>query len=62
MNHIVCVKWGGKYISKYANVLESMCKRHVTVPFEFLCITENSQGIDPHIKTINLPTDPWTKT
>ena len=62
MNHIVCVKWGGKYISKYANVLESMCKRHVTVPFEFHCITENSQGLDPHIKTIELPKDLGVKS
>ena len=62
MNHIVCVKWGGKYISKYANVLESMCKRHVTVPFEFHCITENPQGLDPHIKTIELPKDLGVKS
>jgi hypothetical protein len=24
MNHVVCVKWGNKYISKYANVLNNM--------------------------------------
>ena len=62
MNHIVCVKWGGKYVSKYANVLYSMCKRHITVPYEFHCITENPKGLDSHIKTIELPNDPWIKT
>ena len=62
MNHIVCVKWGNKYISQYVNVLYNMVKRHTTVPFEFHCITEDPKGLDPHIKTIKLPNDPWIKT
>jgi len=62
MNHIVCVKWGNKYISQYVNVLYNMIKRHTTVPFEFHCITEDPKGLDPHIKTIKLPNDPWIKT
>ena len=62
MNHIVCVKWGNKYISQYANVLYSMIKRHITVPFEFHCITDDLKGLDSHIKTIKLPNDPWIKT
>ncbi len=62
MNHIVCVKWGNKYISQYANILYNMVKRHTTVPFEFHCITNDIKGLDPHIKTIKLPNDPWIKT
>ena len=62
MNHIVCVKWGNKYISQYANVLYKMIKRHTTVPFEFHCITEDPTGLDSHIKTIKLPNDPWIKS
>jgi len=62
MNHIVCVKWGNKYISQYVNVLYNMVKRHTTVPFEFHCITDDLKGLDPHIKTIKLPNDPWIKT
>ena len=31
MNHVVCVKWGIKYGPQYANVLNSMVKRHTTV-------------------------------
>lgn len=26
-----------------------MCKRHCTLPFDFVCITENSYGLDPSI-------------
>jgi hypothetical protein len=33
MNHIVCVKWGHKYVPEYVNVLKRMCKRHITVPY-----------------------------
>ena len=62
MNHIVCVKWGNKYISQYANVLYNMVQRHTTLPFEFHCITDDPKGLDPHIKTIKLPNDPWIKT
>jgi len=62
MNHIICVKWGNKYISQYANVLYNMVKRHTTLPFEFHCITDNPTGLDSHIKTIKLPNDPWLKT
>ena len=61
MNHIVCVKWGNKYPSQYANVLYNMVKRHTTVPFEFHCITDDKTGLNPHIKTITFPTDPWIK-
>ena len=35
-------------------------KKHITVPYEFHCITEDPKGLDPHIK-INKPyqkTDP----
>jgi hypothetical protein len=39
-----------------------MVKRHTTVPFEFHCITDDLKGLDPHIKTIKLPNDPWIKT
>ena len=62
MNHIVCVKWGNKYISKYANVLYNMVKRNTTVPYEFHCITDDTNQLDSHINVLNLPTDPWIKT
>lgn len=62
MNYVVCVKWGNKYISKYANVLYDMCKKNITVPYEFYCITDDTNGLNEHIKTIKLPNDPYIKT
>ena len=62
MNHVVCVKWGNKYVSKYANVLYKMCERNITLDWDFHCITDDPKGLDPHIKTLPLPKDPWIKT
>ena len=62
MNHVVCVKWGNKYVSQYANILYNMVKRHTTVPFEFHCITDNATGLDTNIKSIMFPNHPWIKT
>ena len=62
MNHVVCVKWGNKYVSKYANILNSMVKRHTTVPFQFHCFTDDPNGLDPDINPIKLPNDPWIKS
>jgi hypothetical protein len=39
-----------------------MVKRNTTVPYEFHCITDDPKGLDPHIKVIPLPNDPWIKT
>jgi len=44
-----------------------MVKRHVTMPFNFVCFTENTKDLDPNINTISLPTNDqiqgwWWKT
>ena len=62
MNHVVCVKWGNKYISKYANVLNRMVKRNITVPYQFSCLTDDPGGLDTDINVIRLPNDPYVKT
>lgn len=62
MNHVVCVKWGNKYVSKYVNVLNNMVKRHTTVPYQFHCITDDPTGVDPDINIIKLPNEPIIKT
>ena len=61
-NHVVCVKWGDKYVSKYANVLNNMVKRHTKVPYQFHCITDDATGLDPAVNVIKLPKSPIIKT
>ena len=62
MNHIVCVKWGNKYVPEYVNVLKNMCKRHITVPYQFHCFTENPNGLDADINVIPLGKESFIKT
>ena len=66
MNHVVCVKWGSKYPSIYANILKSMVSRHTTVPYQFHCLTDDPKGLDSDINVVQLPSAPgitswWSK-
>jgi hypothetical protein len=61
-NHVLCVKWGNKYNSQYVNVLKNMCRRHITIPFDFHCLTEDSNGLDDDINVVKLPALPGIKT
>ena len=54
-NYIACLKWGNKYSSDYVNKLEQMVKRNCTINYEFICFTENKNGLNENIKTFNLP-------
>ena len=52
--NVCCVKEGGKYDSDYVNTLYLMTKRNLTIPFDFICLTENPQNLFKQIKVINL--------
>lgn len=55
MNYVACLKWGDKYSPQYVNNLYNMVKRNLTVDYEFVCFTENTDGINPNITTKPLP-------
>ncbi|GAA5508044.1 hypothetical protein [Novipirellula caenicola] len=57
--NIVCIKWGTKYGSEYVNRLLHGIKKHLNLPFRFLCLTENSEGIDPQVEIHPLPVTPF---
>jgi hypothetical protein len=50
--HVLCVKNGTKYSAEYVNTLYNMVCRNCTLPFEFVCLTDDSKGIDSDIKII----------
>ena len=52
--NVCCVKAGDKYDSDYVNTLYLMTKRYLTIPFDFICLTENSQNLLKQIKVISL--------
>jgi hypothetical protein len=53
--YVLCLKHGTKYSADYVNKLYSMVQRHCTLDIEFVCLTENSAGINENIKILPLP-------
>lgn len=60
--NIVCLKWGQLYGPEYVNILHRMVARHVSLPFRFICLTDNGEGLDQGIEVWPLPEfeePPW---
>ncbi|MCF6190396.1 MAG: glycosyltransferase [Cocleimonas sp.] len=53
--NIICMKWGDKYGADYVNRLYGMVSRNLTIPFQFVCFTENKKDIHPNVKICPLP-------
>jgi len=53
--NIICMKWGAKYGADYVNKLYGMVARNLTLPFQLVCFTDDTIGIDPRIETRDLP-------
>ena len=54
-NHILCMKWGDKYGPEYVNRLYNMVKQHLTLPFTFICLTDDPTGINPAVQCHPIP-------
>ena len=68
--NILCMKWGVKFHADYVNRLYRAVARHLTLPHRFVCLTDDSAGLDPNIETFPIPDMPidisgpergWTK-
>lgn len=55
MKTLVCMKWGNRYPSDFANRLFSMVKRNMQSPFRLVCYTDDFTGLDPGIEAYPLP-------
>lgn len=57
---VICFKWKGpqnyrsKFSARNVNVLHNMFRRHLHMPFKFICITDDPEDIDPSIETVPL--------
>lgn len=55
-----CFKWRpapgyrSKFEGEYVNILRNMVRRHLHIPHEFFCITDDPTGIDQDIRVIPL--------
>lgn len=48
---VCCVKWGTKFGPEYVNRLFAGVTRHLAIPFEFVCFTDDAAGIRPEVRT-----------
>jgi len=53
--YVLCLKHGTKYSADYVNKLYNGVKRHCTLDFEFVCLTEDPSGINDDITVLPLP-------
>ncbi len=52
---VLCMKWGRLFSPDYVNVLFNACRRNLTGPFRFICLTEDAQGFAAGIEALPLP-------
>src|SRR6185295_20131723 len=63
MLRIVTFKWApapvyrSKFEAKHVNVMAAMVQRFYRAPHEFICITDDADGLLPHIRAIPLWSD-----
>jgi len=55
MRHILCMKWGTKYGPEYVNRLYAMVRRHLKGEFNFVCLTDRSEGIRAEVQCLPIP-------
>lgn len=54
----VCFQWNTgfrEYRPEHVNALARQVNRHCTVPHRFVCITDETEGYEPAVKTMPLP-------
>ena len=44
--YVVCMKWGNKFDNSYVNRLYNLVSKNLTLPFKFICFTDNSDGFN----------------
>jgi hypothetical protein len=49
------MKWGTKYGPEYVNRLYAMVRRHLRGEFNFVCLTDRSEGIRAEVRCLPIP-------
>lgn len=50
-----CWKWGSLFSPEYVNRLRAALERHLRVPHELVCVTDDAQGIDRRVRIVDIP-------
>lgn len=56
--NIICLKWGTRYPAWYTNNLYKAVKAHLHRPFRFVCVTDDSEGLEEGIEAVPFPPNP----
>jgi len=57
---VLCVRFGNKYGPEYVEKLRNMVARHLTIPYEFCCLTDDQHPIEG-VRSIIRPNEGYTK-
>lgn len=52
---VICLKWGDRYGPEYVNHLYQMVSTNTERPLRFVCITDDTTGIDDQVETQAMP-------
>jgi hypothetical protein len=52
---VACWRWGSLFGPEYVNRLKAMLGRHLHLPHELTCITDDATGIDGDVRIVPLP-------
>jgi hypothetical protein len=52
--HVLSVKWGTKFSADYVNRLRNMVERNLTLPHQFVCLTDDPRDLHQDIRVLDL--------
>lgn len=52
---VICMKWGTLYGSEYVNRLYAMAMLNTTSKLRFVCLTDDTTGINPGVECLSCP-------
>jgi hypothetical protein len=55
---VVCWRWGKKYPASHVARLQSMLKRHLTIPHQLVCLTDKPKELPKGVMAAALPKPP----
>lgn len=55
MLSVVCWKWGGLFGPEYVNRLHAALERHLHLPHELVCVTDDPVGLDADVRVVEMP-------
>lgn len=57
--NVVCFKWGTEFSAEYVNKLFRAIQRNTTIPLNFICYTDNADGVECETRPFIEPLPHW---